>query len=331
MKSLKLLVMTNKLNLLSFLIIINLTACSFVEDRSSDSVQIVDASDAKSPIISKPVITKPKLEEPKKYYVQRNDTLGTIAYKTMGASSLYQKLAEFNSLDYRQPLTVGQLILIPQAGSYKQVSNVQPLKRPTTTRATSSDKQKSNFNELDGLIQKQQYNQAIDWALTHPQLKTSAELQEKLIQASMLQVDQEVVAKDYSEALFLINGLIKNPSISAPNKSLLQSQTDKIQCQQFSQTALSLTEKKQIDTAYDNLLKSYQLDAAYSSSLETFLSAREPVTEIMHQKALKLYRNQQLKPAMTIWNKILAIKPNDDLALVYTSRVKNLQEKLKDI
>ncbi len=303
-----------------------LSGCSFVEDRSAEPVQIVDASDA--PRSTQRIsIEEPKVIKLQEYQVQANDTLGTIAARTMGSASLFQQLASYNSLDYNKPLKIGQVLLIPNS-TYKPVVT-QPLRRPTEAKAVAT--KQAEYQDLNQLIQNQEYNQAIDWALTHPDLAKSEKLQTQLINASNLQIDKEIVENDFSEANFLIQGLLQNSALSQSNKDLLLNKSKQIQCNEFSHQAKLSAQKNDFDSAYNQLLKAHNLNQSYSNSLANFQETKQVVTEAMHQKALKLYRNQQLDSAQSIWDKILVIKPNDDLALVYTDRVKNLKKKLNDI
>ncbi len=320
-------------NLLTFItigfFILSLSACSFVQDRSQDEVQIVDAADAKS--VSKP--NKPTLKpapiKPVEYRVVKGDTLGVIASKMMGSASLFRQLADYNNIDINQSLTIGQLLLIPSKyHSPTTTITAFPSKtQPVITNIAS----KINFEEMDQLLIQKEYNQAIDWAMSNPQLASSDELQNKLVLATQRQVDIERSEKDYSEASFLIQGLLQDNKFSQTNQNQLTQLSTQITCEKASYSALLLAQKDSIDKAYPLLSQSFKTDSNYSLGLDDFIDARLLVTESMHQEALKLYRNQQLEPALNIWNDILEIKPNDDLALVYKDRVYNLQQKLKEL
>ncbi|NVJ66429.1 MAG: LysM peptidoglycan-binding domain-containing protein [Gammaproteobacteria bacterium] len=322
-----------KLCLLSASVIVSLSlsACSFVQDRSQEEVQIVDAVDPRvqqRPIQPQP---KPKVIQPKSYYVISGDTLGIIAEKTMGSASLYRELAAFNNIDVVQSLTVGQKLLIPSQyqSSGNNSTSVQAISRPksiTINRASNTD-----LSDMEQLISSKQYNQAIDWAISNPELNTNLELQNKLVIATKQQVAIERSEKDYSEAAFLIQGILENNSFSSSHQTQLKQLATQVQCEQASYNALGLAKSNNTEAAYTELTKAFSSNQNYSETLSDFVEARSIVTESMHQDALKLYRNQQLKPALDIWDKILAVKPNDDLALVYKDRVHNLQKKLQDL
>ncbi|WP_195758382.1 LysM peptidoglycan-binding domain-containing protein [Kangiella sp. HZ709] len=302
-----------------------------MQDRSEELVQVVDATESSSHSSTKPKNEVRKSVTPQEYVVKKNDTLGSIARKTLGSSIYYRQLASFNSLNEQQTLKVGQVILIPTNISVSQTTKATPLKRPSTSTKEPLIIASQKYPELNSLISQQKYNQAIDWALTHPNLKADLGLQAKLVEATSLQADKELEERDYSEASFLINGLKANQNLAGINKTQLTRKATQIQCNQLSHNALQKVGKGQIDEAYKDLMQALSLDKNYSNSLDLFLQARDSVTETMHQEALKLYRNQQLDKASILWSQILKLKPNDDLALVYTDRVKSLQKKLKGL
>ncbi len=308
-----------------------ISSCSFVQDRSEELVQVVDATESSSYSNAKPKNEARKSIAPQQYVVKKNDTLGSIARKTLGSSAYYRQLAAFNSLSEQQTLKVGQVLMIPTNVSVSQTAKATPLKRPSTATKEPVTIASQEYPELDSLISQQKYNQAIDWALTHPNLNEDLGLQAKLVEATSLQADKELAEKDYSEASFLINGLKANQNLAEVSKRQLASKATQIQCNQLSHNALQKVGKSQTNGAYKDLMQALSLDKNYSNSLDLFLQARDSVTESMHQEALKLYRNQQLGKASDLWNQILKLNPNDDLALVYTDRVKNLQKKLKGL
>jgi tetratricopeptide (TPR) repeat protein len=56
---------------------------------------------------------------------------------------------------------------------------------------------------------------------------------------------------------------------------------------------------------------------------------RKDVLAGYHQRAIVLYRDQQLDPAIALWDRVLAIDPGYEPAIVYRTRALELQRRLK--
>lgn len=312
--------------------------CSFVEDRSDSGVSIVDARDARKPIIvAKPVVKKPQSVQT--YTVVKGDTFGVISKKMLGSSKYYREIAEYNGLSVKSMLSVGQVIAIPnneKLGTLASNSQVRALKRPRVAQSTPADpKPTSTISDMDKLIANQNYNQAIDYAISQETLATDLQLQEKLVSATEKQVQIYNNNNNSSEAEFLITGLLNKNVLTPKNSMRLQALTAKPTASNpigiDMETAKIYLSQKRYDKCYDTLLGVYNRDKKQAEKNRAFRQIRLSLTENMHQKALLKYRNQQLDPALEIWQKILKIKPNDDLALVYRDRVLNIKKKLNKL
>lgn len=302
-----------------------ITGCSFVEDRSTETVAIVEAG-------STPTQTLPAVEEitdnsvkaTQTYIVQSGDTLGSIARKVLGNSKRYIEIAQLNNLSSYDAIYEGQRLALPS-------SSVSPRPVVTTshTQATQENNTPSSYPELEQLMDKEHYNQAIQWIMLRQELAKDPVLQSTLIKATDHQVNIYLQQNQKSDAQTLLRGLIQEAPLTVANKQSLMNSLSSLTAQQDLEVARQLANQSHYDKAYDILLKAYKLDAANLEKNVLFTGTRNQVNEHYHQQALKLYRNQQLDEALIYWNKILQINPNDDLALVYKDRVKALQEKLK--
>ena len=58
-------------------------------------------------------------------------------------------------------------------------------------------------------------------------------------------------------------------------------------------------------------------------------SLRQQLVVTYHQRAIVLYRNQQLDPAINLWDHVLAIDPGYEPAVVYRTRARELKQRLK--
>ena len=58
-------------------------------------------------------------------------------------------------------------------------------------------------------------------------------------------------------------------------------------------------------------------------------SLRKQLIASYHQRAIVLYRDQQLDPAIALWDRVLAIDPNYEPAVAYRARALELKQRLK--
>jgi tetratricopeptide (TPR) repeat protein len=50
-----------------------------------------------------------------------------------------------------------------------------------------------------------------------------------------------------------------------------------------------------------------------------------------HERAVVLYRDQQLDQAIALWDHVLAIDPSYERAVIYRARAVELQQRLKQL
>ncbi|MCW8856498.1 MAG: LysM peptidoglycan-binding domain-containing protein [Kangiella sp.] len=302
-----------------------LTGCSFVEDRSNQPVEIIDVSDGTR---SGTMRNSKQQSETIQYTVRSGDTLGSIAKNMLGNAQRYLEIAKLNNIEPQAPIYVGQQLQLPSKGLI--------LVKPKTTQqiATKPDKSaesKAQPSEMDSLLSQQRYYDAIEYARAQEDLSDNNELQERLIIATQNQVRlfrQEGLTGEAEELLQL---LIDDGRLSESSQQILYSNLAALNVEQDLVEARQLADRQEFDDSYDILLSAWQVSGTELESNALFTGTRNKVSEHYHQNALQLYRNQELDEALIYWDKILAINPSDDLALVYKDRVKSLQAKLDSL
>ncbi|GAA0204022.1 hypothetical protein GCM10009123_09150 [Kangiella japonica] len=294
-------------------------------------VPIVDATPAQSSGSSSPVVYQGVDESDTYIYTVRpGDTLGTISQQYLGASSRYTELLKLNKLAPNDSIFVGQKLKLPTKGLTipKESSYSKHSKSRQTVSTTAS---KESYPELEALIEAEEYNQAIQWTLNHEKLETSQSLQQKLVVAAKGQSEQYKRQQNTAEAEALLSGLISETPLSSANKAMLEAELSTLRAEQQLLTAKQYADRSQFDDSYELLLNAWNNVGKPLEENILFTTTRNKVSENYHQQALRLYRNQKLDDALEFWQKILAINPNDDLALVYQDRVKALQNKLDNL
>ena len=56
---------------------------------------------------------------------------------------------------------------------------------------------------------------------------------------------------------------------------------------------------------------------------------RQQLLSAYHQRAIVLYRDQKLDPAIALWDHVLAIDPSYEPAVIYRARALELKQRLK--
>ena len=306
-----------------------LSGCSFKEDRNDIVVPIIDAQPAQSSKLQFPqeIQQKTKTVPTYSYTVRSGDTLGIIAQKYLGSSQRYTEILALNELKSSDAIYVGQKLQLPTKG----------LKQPDELQSSNSNKKSSDiepnktYPELNELVDSQQYNQAIQWILNQPELSNNVELQEQLVELALTQSKIYKRQQQVADAETLLSGLISEAPLTQNNQKALISELSTLKAEQELITAKRFADQSKFDESYDILLVAWQQVGQPLENNILFTTTRNKVSEHYHQKALRHYRSQELESALVYWTKILAVNPNDDLALVYQDRVKALQNKLENL
>ena len=306
-----------------------LSGCSFKEDRNDIVVPIIDAQPAQSSKLQFPqeIQQKTKTVPTYSYTVRSGDTLGIIAQKYLGSSQRYTEILALNELKSSDAIYVGQKLQLPTKG----------LKQPDELQSSNSNKKSSDiepnktYPELNELVDSQQYNQAIQWILNQPELSNNVELQEQLVELALTQSKIYKRQQQVADAETLLSGLISEAPLTQNNQKALLSERSTLKAEQELITAKRFADQSKFDESYDILLVAWQQVGQPLENNILFTTTRNKVSEHYHQKALRHYRSQELESALVYWKKILAVNPNDDLALVYQDRVKALQNKLENL
>lgn len=306
-----------------------LSGCSFKEDRNDIVVPIIDAQPAQSSKLQFPQETqqKTKTVPTYSYTVRSGDTLGIIAQKYLGSSQRYTEILALNELKSSDAIYVGQKLQLPTKG----------LKQPDELQSSNSNKKSSDiepnktYPELNELVDSQQYNQAIQWILNQPELSNNVELQEQLVELALTQSKIYKRQQQVADAETLLSGLISEAPLTQNNQKALIRELSTLKAEQELITAKRFADQSKFDESYDILLVAWQQVGQPLENNILFTTTRNKVSEHYHQKALRHYRSQELESALVYWKKILAVNPNDDLALVYQDRVKALQNKLENL
>lgn len=93
--------------------------------------------------------------------------------------------------------------------------------------------------------------------------------------------------------------------------------------------SLALLHKGQRSEALERMDQALDVDPQLPPSDADARALRKQLVSVYHQRAIVLYRDQQLDQAISLWNRVLAIEPDFEPATVYRTRALELKQRLK--
>jgi tetratricopeptide (TPR) repeat protein len=101
--------------------------------------------------------------------------------------------------------------------------------------------------------------------------------------------------------------------------------------QRLQRESLSLLDQGRNDQALARLGEALSIQPSLKPEGPQAAALREQLLASYHEHAIVLYRDQQLDQAITLWDRILAINPNYEPAVIYRARALDLKHRLKQI
>lgn len=93
--------------------------------------------------------------------------------------------------------------------------------------------------------------------------------------------------------------------------------------------SVSLLEQGHKDQALARLGEALAIDPRLQPAGAEAAALRSQLLDSYHERAIVLYRDQQLDQAIVLWNRVLAIAPGYEPALVYRARALEIKQRLK--
>lgn len=113
---------------------------------------------------------------------------------------------------------------------------------------------------------------------------------------------------------------------TAPDMELPSAKAQRLQ-----RESLSLLDQGRNDQALARLGEALSIEPRLKPVGPQAAALREQLLASYHEHAIVLYRDQQLDQAITLWDRILAINPNYEPAVIYRARALDLKHRLKQI
>jgi tetratricopeptide (TPR) repeat protein len=105
--------------------------------------------------------------------------------------------------------------------------------------------------------------------------------------------------------------------------------SDAAKARRLQDESLALLRKGQRTQALQRMDEALDADPHLPPDSADATSLRKQLVAVYHQRAIVLYRDQQLDQAISLWNRVLAIQPDFEPATVYRARALELKQRLK--
>lgn len=116
---------------------------------------------------------------------------------------------------------------------------------------------------------------------------------------------------------------------AAPNAAGTTGEPAVAKARRLQRESVSLLAQGHKDQALAQLDEALTLDPRLKPSDPQAAALRQQLLASYHQRAIVLYRDQKLDPAIALWDRVLAIDPSYEPAVAYRARALELKQRLK--
>jgi len=117
--------------------------------------------------------------------------------------------------------------------------------------------------------------------------------------------------------------------VQAPPAAPSADTSDAAKARRLQDESLALLHKGQRTQALERMDQALDVDPGLPPDGADAKALRKQLVSVYHQRAIVLYRDQQLDQAISLWNRVLAIEPDFEPATVYRARALELKQRLK--
>lgn len=254
------------------------------------------------------------------YKTQHGDSLSTIAKKFLRDPYKFYILARYNNIRNPGRLEIGKTIKIPG-------------KRPKSlTLVGKSKKKQADLKLAQKHFDSGRYQKAI--VLLEKMLRGNAKdtKSRNLLVLSYTKYAKSWVEKnDFGNAQMVIEKALRIKPKDRTLRSKLKDIENWRKADRLYESGLESLQAGEEDRAYGTFRQVLKLNPDHTLAKKQIVNIKADVIDTYHKQAMKLYRKQQLDGAIEIWDKVLALNSDHELAKLFRARALELKERLKKL
>ncbi|MDH5691789.1 MAG: LysM peptidoglycan-binding domain-containing protein [Gammaproteobacteria bacterium] len=254
--------------------------------------------------------------------VGSGESLSVLAKNFLNDPLKFHILARYNNIDNPSKVRAGQTILIPGAKKQELANEKKASELEIAVKKANVEFKKKRYSkviaQLEGVM-----DQMTD------EEPATGKANELLASSYLFTAEALIQEEKFDDARVLVEKAedlqADNPKVAGIRQKLADSSKSDAQFEE-GMLALNKGDKVSAYEKFDAVLKvkPNHRQAARQASL-----VRAEVGEIYYREALKLQRKQKLKEAIVLWDKVLAIDPENKNAGAYRAKAEDLDKKLE--
>lgn len=121
------------------------------------------------------------------------------------------------------------------------------------------------------------------------------------------------------------------PSVDAPARPAEPQVSDRERAERLQREAVELLEASREEAALSRFRAALALEPGLEPAASRAVALRDRLVTRYHERAIVLYRNQDLDEAIALWDRVLAIDPDFEPARSYRARARELRRRVDSL
>ena len=285
------------------------------------------------------------------YELRPNDTLISIAERFLKDPLDFYMLAKLNDIENPSQLIPGNVLKIPGENTSAMVNNVtpsptgldahkleetpsEPSNKATPPPRYEKSAEEIKFERAQVYFSEKRYKEAIALlrSSAHDQSTTkSADMRELLGSCYLAYANSLVTKGDLLEA----QAILESSTEDLPNNKALSTQLQTVknnrEAERLYHLGLLESQAGKQDLALETFSKAVELNPLHVQAKKQITDLRLTVIDEYYKKAMVLYRKQELSAAIEMWDEVLRLDPNHELAKQYRAKALELKRKIEQL
>jgi len=285
--------------------------------------------------------------------VRRNESLSILAKRYLGDALSFYILARYNGIENPSRLDVGESIKIPgkrppsdaheveaspaKEGAPTEVpapSEVTPPPAPIVPTADTVPDVAQDVATAAALCERGGYREAIDLLESLPDgSQENGQAHAVWVDCYGAYADTLTKAGNLEQAHELLLRALEQEPEGSPAATDFETRlvtiADRIEAERLYEQGRQQIAADQLDRAYESFTQALVYAPDHSQAKSELEQLRPLLIDRLHKKAMLLYRQQKLDDAIALWDHVLEIDPDHELATLYRARAVEMKTRLE--